>query len=55
MGVAIVLTQWCVACGTDQDFEQPPCPDGHGTDCPELYCLDCGYAVTHTAAEPSAA
>lgn len=45
MGLAIVTTQWCVACATDQAFEQPPCPDGHGADCPEWLCLDCGSAV----------
>ncbi|MFD0899945.1 hypothetical protein [Actinomadura sediminis] len=26
-------------------FEQPPCPDGHGPDCPERACVDCGSAV----------
>ncbi|MEV5828538.1 hypothetical protein AB0L25_23550 [Spirillospora sp. NPDC052242] len=26
-------------------FEQPPCPDGHGPDCPERACVDCGTAV----------
>ncbi|MFD0688777.1 hypothetical protein [Actinomadura fibrosa] len=26
-------------------FEQPPCPDGHGEECPERVCVDCGAAV----------
>ncbi|GGV07688.1 hypothetical protein GCM10010182_28500 [Actinomadura cremea] len=26
-------------------FEQPPCPDGHGPDCPERACVECGAAV----------
>ncbi|WP_165975872.1 hypothetical protein [Actinomadura rubrisoli] len=26
-------------------FEQPPCPDGHGEECPERACVDCGSAV----------
>ncbi|MDL4820125.1 hypothetical protein [Actinomadura opuntiae] len=26
-------------------FEQPPCPDGHGAECPERVCVDCGAAV----------
>ncbi|MBE1537612.1 hypothetical protein [Actinomadura algeriensis] len=26
-------------------FEQPPCPDGHGPDCPERVCVECGAAV----------
>ncbi|WP_202125267.1 hypothetical protein [Actinomadura physcomitrii] len=26
-------------------FEQPPCPDGHGAECPERVCVECGAAV----------
>ncbi|TMQ82196.1 hypothetical protein ETD83_41360 [Actinomadura soli] len=26
-------------------FEQPPCPDGHGEECPERACVECGAAV----------
>ncbi|TDD28309.1 hypothetical protein E1287_33020 [Actinomadura sp. KC06] len=26
-------------------FEQPPCPDGHGEECPERACTECGAAV----------
>ncbi|QFG20704.1 hypothetical protein [Actinomadura sp. WMMB 499] len=26
-------------------FEQPPCSDGHGSDCPERACVECGAAV----------
>ncbi|MFB4308960.1 hypothetical protein [Actinomadura sp. GTD37] len=26
-------------------FEQPPCPDGHGAECPERACVECGAAV----------
>ncbi|TDB84119.1 hypothetical protein E1264_25785 [Actinomadura sp. KC216] len=26
-------------------FEQPPCPDGHGEECPERACVECGTAV----------
>ncbi|GAA2140582.1 hypothetical protein GCM10009727_37750 [Actinomadura napierensis] len=26
-------------------FEQPPCPDGHGAECPERVCVECGMAV----------
>ncbi len=36
---------WCDTCADEQSYEQPPCPDGHGTDCPEWFCLGCGYAV----------
>ncbi|MEX5633782.1 hypothetical protein [Parafrankia sp. FMc2] len=37
--------QHCPACGRDQRFEQPPCADGHGADCPERACVACGHAV----------
>jgi hypothetical protein len=36
---------YCSTCGDDRLFEQPPCPDGHGPDCPERFCVDCGAAV----------
>ncbi|MFA1545493.1 hypothetical protein [Actinomadura chokoriensis] len=26
-------------------FEQPPCPDGHGAECPERACVECGTAI----------
>ena len=35
----------CAECGESRAFEQPPCADGHGADCPERFCLDCGTAV----------
>ncbi|WP_067487760.1 hypothetical protein [Actinomadura hibisca] len=35
----------CSACDGERAFEQPPCPDGHGADCPERVCVDCGSAV----------
>ena len=34
----------CDGCGTVTRFEAPPCPDGHGADCPELVCTGCGDA-----------
>lgn len=36
---------YCSACGDERLFEQPPCPDGHGAECPELACTGCGAAV----------
>ncbi|RSN64401.1 hypothetical protein DMH08_17810, partial [Actinomadura sp. WAC 06369] len=36
---------YCSTCGDERMFEQPPCPDGHGPDCPERACVDCGTAV----------
>jgi hypothetical protein len=36
---------YCSDCGGERRFEQPPCPDEHGLDCPELACTVCGVAV----------
>jgi hypothetical protein len=36
---------YCSICGEERLFEQPPCADGHGADCPELFCVECGTAV----------
>ncbi|MGI5519421.1 hypothetical protein ACQEUX_00500 [Micromonospora sp. CA-259024] len=36
---------YCDVCEGVAPFEAPPCVDGHGTDCPELICIDCGSAV----------
>jgi hypothetical protein len=38
-----VLT--CAHCGNAREFVQPPCPDGHEGDCPDLMCSDCGLLV----------
>jgi hypothetical protein len=27
-------------------FEQPPCEDGHGADCLDLACMECGFGIT---------
>ena len=35
----------CPVCARPQLFEQPPCPDGHGADCPERVCVSCATAV----------
>jgi len=36
----------CGDCGDERPFERPPCADGHGGDCPEWICTDCGSAIT---------
>jgi hypothetical protein len=43
LAVSDALEGWCAECG-DTTFEQPPCADGHGEDCPELVCARCGMA-----------
>ena len=36
---------YCDACRRITLFETPPCRDGHGPDCPELACVECGAAL----------
>ena len=42
---AAMIETYCSDCGDVEAFEQPPCVDGHGADCPEWLCLTCGAAV----------
>lgn len=39
------LVRQCPCCGDERAFSTPPCVDGHGTDCAELACHDCGTAL----------
>lgn len=43
--MAVIELMMCVHCGQECEFEQPPCADGHGDDCPELACVECGFAI----------
>ncbi|MCP2336022.1 hypothetical protein [Actinomadura rupiterrae] len=36
---------YCSTCGDERRFERTPCLDGHGPDCPERACVECGAAV----------
>ena len=45
----IAVHRYCAGCADERVFEQPPCLDGHGADCPELACVDCGYALIFPA------
>jgi len=40
-----VAVRWCTPCASEQLFEVPPCDDGHGEDCLDLACVECGHAV----------
>jgi hypothetical protein len=40
----------CAECAEVTAFEQPPCVDGHGVDCPEWACTRCGDALLIGAA-----
>jgi|GEM_PF-860279 len=46
---------WCPECAGERGFEQPPCLDGHGEDCPERACVDCGFALLVAPLTPLAA
>jgi hypothetical protein len=35
----------CSNCGQTCLAEIPPCGDGHGRDCPDRACTECGAAV----------
>ena len=37
--------RWCGECKDERHFEMPPCEDGHGVDCLDLACVDCGAAI----------
>ena len=37
--------RWCGECKDERAFEVPPCEDGHGVDCLDLACVDCGAAI----------
>jgi hypothetical protein len=39
------VLRWCSTCRAEIDFEQPECLDGHGAECPEWACVQCGEAV----------
>ncbi len=48
--------RYCSICTSTRVFEPVPCPDGHGGDCPELLCVECGYVVViGLVADPEAA
>jgi hypothetical protein len=36
---------YCATCEAEALFEQPECGDGHGVDCPEWVCAQCGDAL----------
>jgi hypothetical protein len=35
----------CTSCDGERAFEQPDCVDGHGGDCPDWVCAECGAGV----------
>jgi hypothetical protein len=41
----VLVFRWCAGCQADTPFEVPPCEDGHGADCVDLACVECGLAL----------
>ena len=40
-----LLCLYCPTCARERWAEAPPCPDGHGGECPDRACVDCGTAL----------
>ena len=40
-----LLLLYCPTCAEECLAEAPPCPDGHGDDCPDRACVECGTAL----------
>ena len=38
-------SRWCAVCVDERVFDVPPCEDGHGEDCLDLACTECGHAI----------
>jgi hypothetical protein len=36
---------YCSSCADFRLSEAPPCTDGHGADCPDRACTECGTAL----------
>ena len=45
--------RWCPGCDIQTMFEQPPCEDGHGADCLDLACMECGFGITLRELRPA--
>jgi hypothetical protein len=43
--MSTVITAYCAGCRAEREFEAPPCAEGHGDDCPDLACVECGLAM----------
>ncbi len=42
---AVLEFLYCSVCEQEALFEVAPCPDGHGDDCPDRCCTECGYVL----------
>ena len=41
----LIAAQDCPLCGHPGALVTPDCAEGHGADCPDRLCLDCGSAL----------
>jgi len=41
----LITLRHCSTCADERPFERPLCEDGHGADCPDWVCLECGAGV----------
>jgi hypothetical protein len=53
VATAAAVFRTCIDCGGERAFVQPPCEEGHGVDCPDWVCVECGAAVLIGALTPS--
>ena len=42
---AELLFLYCPTCARESLAETPPCTDGHGEQCPDRACVECGTAL----------
>lgn len=40
-----LLMLYCPSCARECLAETPPCLDGHGSECPDRACVECGTAL----------
>lgn len=40
-----LLMLYCPSCARECLAEIPPCLDGHGAECPDRACVECGTAL----------
>jgi hypothetical protein len=41
----LIAAEDCPLCGHSSTLVAPDCSEGHGADCPDRICLDCGTAL----------
>ncbi len=46
MSTASLTWRHCGICDQEEAFEAPPCRDGHGAECPDYVCTECGSVIT---------